>query len=150
VEENTRHSVTKHLPRRKMFARLSANKNQIRVYHNAKDFERHKLPVYYIWKKYTMTKEENIAKVHELAVKFTNSKDRAELKETVQELVSTANSFSYETTGAIYKILIPTFANHLLENISGIVDGSVDPSNDREVNDALLVFENIAESSVDS
>jgi hypothetical protein len=97
-----------------------------------------------------MTRQENIAKVHELAVKYTNTKDREELNKTVHELVNLANSFQYETDGGIYKILIPTFANHLLENISGVVDGSVDPLADREVNDALTIFENIAASSIDT
>jgi hypothetical protein len=97
-----------------------------------------------------MTRQENMAKVHELAVNYTNTKDRIELNKTVNELVNLANSFQYDTNGAIYKILISTFANHLLENISGIVDGSVDPLTDREVNDALIVFENIAASSIDT
>lgn len=95
------------------------------------------------------TKQDNIAAIHALAVKFTNSKDAAELKTVVQELVKISSAFKYETTGDIYKILIPTFANQLLENISGIIAGTVDPLIDREVNDALVVFEQIAASSID-
>jgi len=97
-----------------------------------------------------MTRQQNIAKVHELTIKYTNTKDRIELNKTVQELVNVTNKFKYETDGAIYKILIPTFANHLLENISGIVDGSIDPLSSQEINDALIIFENIAASSIDS
>ena len=97
-----------------------------------------------------MTRQENITKMHELALDFIRQRNAVELKQTVQKIVTLANSFKYSTSGKVYPILIPTYANNLLANIQGIVDGSIDPEVDQEIQDALVIFENIAESSIDN
>lgn len=97
-----------------------------------------------------MTRKENIENMHDLALQFINSKDAGHLKKTVEKIVALANSFKYDTSAAAHKILIPKFANDLLANIKSIVDGSIDPSLDREIQDAFVIFKNIAELSIDT
>jgi len=98
-----------------------------------------------------LTKQENITKIDQWVVKFINTKDEAELKQIVQEMVNFSNSFQYEHKwrGPVMKIITQYLADILLENISAIANGTIEPLTDYDVDQALTEFKSIAESTID-
>ena len=99
-----------------------------------------------------MTKQENITKIDQLVVKFINTKDETELEQIVDQMVELSNSFQYEHKwrGPAMKIVTQHLAGMLLENISAIANGTIEPLTDGEVDEALTEFKSIAESTIDS
>ena len=99
-----------------------------------------------------MTKQDNITRIDQFIVKFISTKDEAELKQIVQEMADPFDFFQYEHKwkGPAMKIVIPHLADILLENISAIANGTIEPLTDHDVGQALAEFKSIAESTIDT
>lgn len=88
----------------------------------------------------------------QLVSKFINTKNETELEQILEQMVDLSNSFQYEHKwkGSAMEIVIQDIAGMLSENISDIVNGTIEPLTDGEVAELLTEFKDIAESSIDT